>query len=125
MHGIDWLSELERAVGRGQKVLACRDVNEKNWIIGRPIDDLRNLAKRVADAQKISVPIVALLPHTEAVFGEYFLVPTKIVDSHDRNAPPISWATVDSKEAAEMMRDVKYGPSPFFSMQTVEVIKPS
>ncbi len=126
MQGIDWLSELERAVDKGQRILACRDVAEKNWIIGRPIEDLRSVAQRVADAKKTEVNIVALLPKSEALIGEYYLVPTKIVDSTDkRGNPQISWSLVDTKEAAEMMRDVKYGPSPYFGMQTVEVIKPN
>ena len=126
MQGIDWLSELERAVDKGQRILACRDVAEKNWIIGRPIEDLRSVAQRVADAKKIEVNIVALLPKSEALIGEYYLVPTKIVDSTDkRGNPQISWSLVDTKEAAEMMRDVKYGPSPYFGMQTVEVVKPN
>ena len=126
MQGIDWLSELERAVEKGQQILACRDVAEKNWVIGRPIDDLRGLARRVADVKKIDVSIVQLLPKSEALLGEFYLVPTKIIDSADkRGNPQISWSLVDSKEAAEMMRDVKFGPSPYFGMQTIEVIKPN
>ncbi len=126
MLAIDWLGELERNVENGQRVLACPGIAEKEWIIGKPIEELRMVAQRVADAKKAPVSVVTLLPKSETLIGELFLVPTKIVDSPDkRGNPQIKWSLVDTKEAAEMMRDVKYGPSPYFGMQTVEVINPT
>jgi len=124
--GIDWLGQIEGNVDNGHKVLACPALAEKEWVIGKPIDELRTLAKRLADAKKITVSIVALLPRTETLGSELFLVPTKIIDSPDkRGSSQVKWSLVDTKEAAEMMRDVKYGPAPYFGIQVVESVPPT
>ncbi|MDZ4785281.1 MAG: hypothetical protein SGJ02_04305 [bacterium] len=126
MLAIDWLGELERNIEKGQIVLACPGAAEKEWIIGKPIEQLRTVARRVAEAKKISVTIVKLSPKGETLAGELFLVPTKIIETQDRRGnSQIQWSTVDTKEAAEMMRDVKYGPAPYFGMQTEEIVSPT
>lgn len=123
---IDWLNELDQMITKGQSVLACTGAGEKEWVIGKPIEQLRGVAQRVADARKSAVNIVSLASHLEALPGDLFLVPTKIVDAPDpRGNPQVKWSLVDTKEAAEMMRDVKFGPSPFFTIQTVECVEPT
>lgn len=120
---IDWLHDIERALDNGQELFACPGVGRNQWNIGKGIEDLRKLAKRAADGKKMPVHIVRLVPKQEAITGDLFLVPTAIEDAGPRGEPNIKWSTVETKEAAEMMRDVKYGPCPFFGMQVEETIE--
>jgi len=126
LNPIDWLNELDETLASGRQVLASPAAVEKEWVIGKPIEQLRTIAQRVADSKKAPVSIVKLIPNSEAMPGDLFLVPTKLIEPPDHRAlPQIKWSLIDTKEAAEMMRDVKYGPSPFFGIQTFEEIEPS
>ncbi|MCB0310185.1 MAG: hypothetical protein KDD42_03050 [Bdellovibrionales bacterium] len=121
---IDFLYDLERDLDAGKDFFAVPGIGRNQWVIARTVDDLRRPAQRTVDHKKISVNIVRLLPVSEAVAGNYFLVPTRIGDPGARGEPNIEWSTVETKEAAEMMRDVRHGPSPFFGMQVEETIEP-
>ena len=50
--------------------------------------------------------------------------PTEIGDPGHRGEPNIKWSCVETKEAAEMMRDVRKGPSPIFGTQVEETVDP-
>ena len=117
---IDYLMDLERAIEGGREVYACPGVARNQWHIEKSADELRKFAKRAADNRKRSVSIVRLIPKDDAIAGDLFLVPTRIGDLGVRGEPQIQWSTVETKEAAEMMRDVRHGPSPYFGMQSVE-----
>jgi len=121
---IDWLYDLERALENGQELFACPGVGRNQWSISKSLDDVKKLGKRAADSKKIPVNVVRLIPKQDAVAGDLFLVPTSIEDQGPRGEPNIKWSTVETREAAEMMRDVKFGPSPFFGMQVEEVMEP-
>ena len=120
---IDFLMDLERAIDGGKEVYACPGVARNQWHIEKNVDDLRKFAKRAADNRKRAVSIVRLIPKDDAIAGDLFLVPTRIGDLGARGEPQIQWSTVETKEAAEMMRDVRHGPSPYFGMQSVEEIE--
>ncbi len=76
-----------------------------------------------ASHRKLAVDIVRLVsPHEIA--GVLYLVPTEIGEPGHRGEPNIKWACVDTKEAAEIMRDVRKGPSPIFGMQVEETVAP-
>ncbi len=122
---IDYLLELERAIDSGKEVYACPGVARNQYHIDRSVDELRKFAKRAADNRKRSVSIVRLIPKDDAIAGDLFLVPTRIGDLGVRGETQIQWSTVETKEAAEMMRDVRYGPSPYFGMQVMEEIASS
>lgn len=122
---IDWLLDIERAIDGGREILACISAGQNEWVVGRPLDDLRKVAKRVSEAKKSSVPIVKLVSKDDTLTGDLFLVPTRIEQPGVRGEPQIKWSVVDTKEAAEMMRDVRHGPAPFFGMQTQETIQPA
>lgn len=121
---IDWLNDLERAVDSGREVFACPGVSRNQWMVGKSVDELKKFAKRAADNRKMSVQIVRLINRQDAIAGDLFLVPTKIDDPGPRGEPQVQWSTVETKEAAEMMRDVRQGPSPFFAMQNVTTVNP-
>lgn len=120
---IDWIVDLERDIDNGKDILACPAIARNQWIIGKPIEELQKMAKRAAEHKKMSVGIVRLISKHDAVSGDLFLVPTSIGDPGPRGEPQVQWSTVETKEAAEMMRDVRHGPAPFFGMQTVETVE--
>ena len=121
---IDWLFDLERAVENGKVVYACQGVGRNQWIMGKSIDELRRTAQRAADHKKLAVDIARIISVHDAVSGDSFLVPTEIGDPGHRGEPNIKWSTVETKEAAEMMRDVRKGPSPIFAIQVEETVQP-
>jgi hypothetical protein len=114
---IDFLIDLEREIDNGKVIYACQGTGRNQWLISKSIDELRKLAKRAADGRKLGVNIVRLISKHDAVTGDLFLVPITIDEPGNRGEPQIKWSTVETKEAAEMMRDVRRGPSPYFGMQ--------
>jgi hypothetical protein len=119
---IDYLFDLERDVDHGKDVFACPAAGRNQWVVANNIDELRRHAQRAANHKKLAVNIVRLISKHDAIAGDLFLVPTKIGEPGPRGEAVIEWSTVETKEAAEMMRDVRHGPSPFFGMQVEEKI---
>lgn len=121
---IDFLFELERTVEAGREIFACPGLGRNQWIIGKSVEELRKTAKRAADSRKMSVNIVRLISRNETIAGDLYLVPTTIGDPGARGEPQVQWSTVETKEAAELMKDVRRGPPPYFGMQVEEVVEP-
>ena len=121
---IDWLHDLERAIENGREYYVTQSVGRSNWVVGRSVEELRKNAQRAANHRKLPVAIARLVPKDDTVTGDLFLVPVEIGDPGHRGEPNIRWTTVDTKEAAEMMRDVRHGPSPVFGMQIEETLAP-
>ena len=87
------------------------------------MDELWKVAKLAASQKKLEVAIVRLVsPHEMA--GVLYLVPTEIGDPGPRGEPNIKWACVETKEAAEILRDVRQGRSPIFGMQVEDTVAP-
>lgn len=122
---IDYLIDLEREIDNGKTIYATPGTGRNQWIISKSIEDLRKQAKRAADSKKMAVNIVRLAMKHDALPGDLFLVPTQIEEPGSRGEAVIRWSTVETKEAAEMMRDVRRGPSPYFAMQVEETIEPA
>lgn len=121
---IDFLLDLERDIDGGKDIYACQGVGRNQWMLGRSVADLKKTAKRTADHKKMAVSIVRLISKSDAVAGNLYLVPTRIGEPGARGEPQIEWSTVETREAAEMMRDVRFGPAPFFGMQVEESVNP-
>ena len=121
---IDFLYELDRAIEGGREVFACPGLGRNQWIIGKTAEELHKVAKRTADNRKMAVSIVRLISRNETIAGNLYLVPTNIGEPGTRGEPVIQWSTVETKEAAELMKDVRRGPPPYFGMEVVEVIEP-
>jgi len=120
---IDWLFDLERDIDNGREILCCPGMGQNEWVIGKPLEELKKLGRRVADAKKIAVNIVRLVNKHDTLAGDLYLIPTKIDAPGVRGEPQVKWSVVDTREAGEMMRDVRHGPSPFFGMQVQETIE--
>jgi hypothetical protein len=122
---IDWLLDLERAIDGGREYFACPGISRNQWVLAKTVEELKKQAKKTADHKKMAVSIVRIIGKGDAVAGDLFLVPTTIGDPGPRGEPSVSWSTVETREAAEMMRDVRHGPSPFFGMQVEETVEPT
>jgi hypothetical protein len=121
---LDFLCDLERIIESGKEVFACPGVGDGKWMISKSQDDVKRQALRLANSRKQSVDVVKLVPKGEVLPGEMYLVPVAIDQIGPRGEPNISWRAVESKEAAELMRDVKEGPSPYFGIQVWEKAAP-
>jgi hypothetical protein len=122
---IDFLIDLEREIDNGKVFYACPGTGRNQWLISKALEELRKQAKRSADNRKLGVNIVRLISKHDAISGDLFLVPITIDEPGSRGEPQIKWSAVETKEAAEMMRDVRRGPSPYFGMQVEETVEPS
>ena len=122
---IDWLMDLERAIDNGKDLYACPGVGRNQWLIRSNPAEIKTFAQRAANQKKMAVNVVRLISKDDAVTGNLFLVPTSIGDPGARGEPQIEWSTVETKEAAEMMRDVRHGPAPFFGMQIENQVDPT
>ena len=122
---IDWLNDLERDVDNGKPMYACPGVTRNQWVISEAKEDLIRVAERTANHKKMAVNIVRLISKHDAIAGDLFLVPTKIGEPGPRGEIHIDWSTVETKEASEMMRDVRFGPSPYFGMQVEQSVDTS
>jgi hypothetical protein len=122
---IDWLFDLERDVDNGKPIYACPGVTRNQWVVSEVKEDLIKVAERTANHKKMAVNIVRLISKHDAIAGDLFLVPTKIGEAGSRGEAHIDWSTVETKEASEMMRDVRFGPSPYFGMQVEQSVEPS
>ncbi len=120
---IDHLHDIERDIDNGKDIFACPGVSRNQWMLSSSIEDLRRHAQRAAQHKKMNVNIVRLISPHDAIAGDLFLVPTKIGQPGPRGEAQVEWSTVETREAAEMMRDVRHGPSPFFGMQVEETIE--
>ena len=121
---IDWLNDLERDLENGKEIIACPGMGVNDWFVGKAMEDTEGMAKRAANHKKFPVDIVRLVLHGEAIAGDTFLVPTQIGDGGPRGEPQIKWKVVETREAAEMLRDVRQGPSPFCGMQHIKQVQP-
>ena len=121
---IDWLLDLERMVDNGRVFYATPGPGRNQWIIGKALDELQPIAERSANSKKIPVNIVRVVSPHDTMTGDLFLVPVEIGEPGNRGEPMVKWSTVETKEAAQMMRDVRKGPSPIFGMSIEATIDP-
>ncbi|MGI6680623.1 MAG: hypothetical protein ACOX3T_03970 [Bdellovibrionota bacterium] len=121
---IDWLRDLERDIMYGKHFYAVPTAGKNQWVISQEKDSLKSIAERTAAHKKIPVDIVRLVLPTEAVSGETYLVPIRIGGQDVRGEAVLEWVAVETIEASELMRDLRFGESPYFGMQIVETIVP-
>ena len=121
---IDWLQDLEREIARGEMFFASPSMGRSNWSISKSLEALEGIAQRVADHKKIEVSILRLMHSEDALPGSLFLVPTTIGQPGPSGEPNIKWATVETKKAAFDLRELRFGPSPFFSTAIEKAVRP-
>ena len=122
---IDFLQDLERAVDNGKAYFGCPNIGRNQWKISEVAEEVERIAVRTANNKKMAVNVVRLLSKLDALVGNSYLVPTKIGEPGPRGEPVVEWSVVETREAAEMMKDLRRGPAPFFAMQVEKVIEPA
>lgn len=117
---IDYLEDIERDVDNGKDLFVCPGAQSSEWELSSDLEALQKKAQRTANALKYKVHIYRLINKGDTVSDDAFLVVRKILDPSARGEPRFQWGIVDTKEAAEMLRDVSQGPTPYFGA-TIEL----
>jgi hypothetical protein len=120
----EFLLDLERDIELGKEVYGCPSTGLKQWSFSnKGIEPLLKVAKRTANSTKMPVNIMRL-DSRHGVNALVLLVPVQIGDPGLRGEPQIKWSIVESKEAAETVRDIRSGPSPYFAVEVEQTINP-
>ena len=122
---LDYLEDLSQQIDRGKVIFACPGPQPNEWHMAGNVDELKNFALRAANSRKMEVAIYRLVNSLDTVTGDSYLVVRKILEPGPRGEPHIQWLVVDTREAAEMLRDVSHGPTPYFGATIETNIKPS
>jgi len=121
---IEFINDLERDIELGREVWGCPGMGPKQWVFSKDgIESLRKIAQRTANATKMRIQI-GRLGSRHSISSSTMLVPTTIGEAGPRGEPVIKWSLVESKEAAEMLRDIRWGPAPYFIFEVEESVDP-
>ncbi len=121
---IDYLEDLENDITNGKRMYACPGTTSNEWFISNSLEDLRKKAQRSADATKFQIHIYRLINKMETMSGDAYLLVRKILEPGPRGEPHFHWSVIDTREAADMMRDVSQGPTPYFGAVIEETFEP-
>ena len=121
---IDYLDELSGSVERGRAVYACPAKLHNEWHVSSDLEDLRRKAQQTAEARKYEVHIYRLVDKLDATSEDMYLIVRKMSDMGPRGEQKITWSLVDTRDAAELMRDVSHGPTPYFGAMIEETFLP-
>ena len=121
---LEYLEELVEKIDNGREYFTCQGQNVHQWHIANSILELRPKAQRAANLKRYPVNIYRMANGMGNTNCDSFLIAKKIVPTGADQQPHIEWAIVDTRQAAETVRDVTYGPSPFFGLVLEETIKP-
>lgn len=121
---LDYLEEMERAINNGAQIYATPGQHMNEWHLARTPEELEAIAQRTANSRKYEVSIFRMINRMEAVAGDSYLVVKKIGDPGPRGEPHLQWTLVDTRDAADMLRDVSHGPSPYFGAAIEKTYKP-
>ena len=121
---MDYLEELELDITNGVTIYACPGATSNEWNIGEDLEDLKKKAQRAANSRKFQTHIYRLINRMDTVSGDSYLAVRKILEPGPKGEPHLNWVLVDTREAAEMMRDVSQGPTPYFGATITETFEP-
>ena len=121
---LDYLEDLLASIENGREYYACQGQNANQWHVATAISDLRPRAQRAATIKKYPVSIYRMSNGQTASNVDSFLVVKKIISTSTSSDPHLEWVLVDTRQAAETVRDIAFGPSPYFGLSLEEVIKP-
>ena len=123
---IDFLEDLSAKVDHGAEIFVCPGQQLNEWYFAEfnDLETLRRKAQRSADARKIETHIYRLCNKGAAGPDDSYLICRRILEPGPRGEPHIQWTLVDTKEAAELMRDVSQGPTPYMGSIIEETFQP-
>ena len=121
---IDYLEDLARSIDGGKEMYVVPGLQANEWNMSEDIESLRKKAQRTANGRKFQVHIYRLVNKMDTVSDDSYLVVRKILDPSANGAPRFQWSIVDTREAADLMRDVSQGPTPYFGAVIEETFEP-
>lgn len=121
---MDFLEDLESAVDRGEVHYACQGVHSNEWFMSKNREEIEVKALRSANNCKFPVNMYRLVNKMDTVGDDNYLVVRRILEPGPKGEPHLHWSLVGTREAADMMRDVSQGPTPYFGAVVEKVVPP-
>jgi hypothetical protein len=118
---IDYFEELFQVVEQGADVFACPTANPQEWDFSTNIHTLRKKAQRGATVRHIPLSIYRLVS-VSATDASGFLIIRRILKTTLTGVPPFHCSIVETRDAAELPRDVSQGPTPYFGVVVEETL---
>ena len=126
---IESLEKMSCDIEDGEVFYACLGSGLNEWHISHNLQDIQLKAQKATDVRRSPVSIYQLVANCDATAGDSFLVVKKVLSVQGRRSGDSTaaflWMLVDTKEAAETLRDVSFGPTPFFAAKLIQTVKPS
>lgn len=114
--------ELESQVHGGVELFCSIDPRSGQWAFARTVEALLPSARQFVMKRMLPGTIYRLVAPAEATTGDQYLYVRKVEPQPSGAGITYHWGIVDTREAAEMMRDVSEGPLPYFGATVVEVV---
>lgn len=121
---LDYLEEISIAIDSGTPYYACPGQTANEWYLSKSLDELRIKAQRTANSRKFEAHIYRLLNRMDTGPNDCFLICRKILEPGPRGEPHMQMTIVDTRDAAELLRDVSQGPTPYFGATIEETFQP-
>ncbi len=122
---LSYLEDLESMIDRGAEFYICQGTQSSEWTLSKSYEVVQKKAQRAASVLKMPVPVYRMISKSDCVSGDSFICVRRILEAGPHDEARFQWAIVDTKEAAEMMRDVSQGPSPYFGVTIEETMAPA
>ena len=122
---LEYLEDLEKAIEHGREYFACPGKNSHEWHISNEPESLNDRCQRTANMRKFPQHVYQLVNVNDAGAGDSYLICKKLLDAGPRGEANLHWMLVDTKDAAEMLRDVSQGPSPYFGAVPIAKFDPT
>ncbi|MCB0343923.1 MAG: hypothetical protein KDD66_02350 [Bdellovibrionales bacterium] len=120
----DYLEELEEQINRGVAWYCCPGKAAGDWHLAKTADELNEACQTAANLYLFEQSIYKLKPSADSGGEDRYFVCKKILEPGARGEPNLHWMIVDTKDAAELLRDVSQGPSPYFGATVVKSCQP-
>lgn len=121
---MDYLEDLESRIDSGEAFYACPGGTTNEWFISKDLQSLEQKAQRTANGQRFEAHVYRLTNCRDATAGDSFLAVRNILEPGARGEAHLRWILVDTRDAAEMLRDVSQGPSPYFGAVIESTFRP-
>lgn len=111
------IEEMEEAIHAGRTLYASPGLLLGRWDITSDREMLLARVQLSADANGEEASLFRMASPDEAGDGDSFLFVRRILQSDSPRVPYLlQWSLADTREAAELLRDVSAGPTPYFAI---------
>ena len=119
----EFLERLDRQILSDENVYACQGFGTYQWYIEQDLDEMIEKAQATANVKKYPITIYRVSRGEDINPSESYLVVKRVIMSVVGDFM-YEWVQVDTREAAELVRDVTHGATPFFGLVTETIVKP-